>query len=80
MPVDIDYAEEPGKRLGNDRPQGRPQNPQAEGQHQHQVQNDVHHRGRRQEQQGAPAVPQAPQDAGIEIVANAADEAGADHH
>ena len=80
MAVDIEHAEEPGEGLGDDGAQGHAQNPQAEGQHQRQVQEDVHHRGHRQEQKGAPAVSQAPQDPGVEVVADAADEPGADHH
>ena len=49
MAVDIGHAEEPGERLGQDGPQGHPQDSQAEGQHQDQVQGNVHHRGHRQE-------------------------------
>ena len=59
MPVDVGHAEKPGEGLGNDGPQGHPQHPQAEGQNQHQIQDNVHHRGHRQKEQGAPAVAQA---------------------
>ena len=78
--VDIEQAEQPGEGLGDDGAQGHAQHAHAAPQHEYQVQHDVHHRRDGQEQQRGPAVAQAAQNAGVQVVADGADEARGHHH
>ena len=77
--VDEDDAKHPGNRLGEDGGQGHAQHAHSGPQHQGKVQDDVQNGRDGQKQQRGAAVAKAAQNAGVEIVADGADESRAHH-
>ena len=75
----VQDAENPGAVHGNGGGQGRAGHIHAEACYKHQVQDDVYQTGHKEKQQGGPAVPQSPENAGIHVVAHISQAAPEDN-
>ena len=65
--------------MGDDGGKSHAENAPVKHKDKHQVQNDVHHAGRGQEEQGRLTVPQTLEDTRIDVVAQASDDTGKNH-